>query len=210
MAVVLSLVAGLCGAAIGIPLSALAARSLRASRRFHWRERVAASVATGALFLVVASVFGVAWELPAYLYFAGIAVVLGMVDIAEKRLPNAIIYPSLIVMPLLLAGAAALEGEWPALLGAGLGAAALFGVYFVLSLISPAGVGMGDVKLAAVIGLALGYLGWSPILIGSVAGFVIGGLVSVIALLAGKATLQSSIPFGPAMLAGAFLGLLAS
>ncbi|MDB5621396.1 MAG: prepilin peptidase, partial [Tardiphaga sp.] len=79
-----------------------------------------------------------------------------------------------------------------------------------LALISPAGIGMGDVKLSALLGLALGYLGFFPRLIGGTAGFVVGGLVSLIALLARRVTLRSSIPFGPAMLVGAFVGLLLS
>lgn len=206
----LALIAGLAGVALGFPLVGVSEGLLRARRLFSWRVRAAASISCGLLFAIVAAVLGLVWELPAYLYLACAAVVLGIVDLAEKRLPNAIVHPSLVVLPVLLLCAAALRGAWPQLLGAVEGAGALFAVYLVLALISPAGIGMGDVKLSALLGLALGYLGFFPLLIGGAAGFVVGGLVSLIALLARRVTLRSSIPFGPAMLVGAFVGLLLS
>jgi leader peptidase (prepilin peptidase) / N-methyltransferase len=204
------LTAGAAGAALGLPLTWIARTLLRQPRRFSAWAYAGVTAATAAVLLLIAAKFGLSWQSPAYVYLTGAAVVLGIVDLAEKRLPNAVIYPSLVLMPVLLTGAAAITGDWTALLGAGLGAAGLFAVYFLLALISPGSIGMGDVKLAAVLGLALGFQGWSTVLIGSAAGFVVGGLVSLIALVAGRATLHSSIPFGPAMLAGAFLGLLAA
>lgn len=203
----LPLICSVAGAALGIPLSLGAQRLLRRRRRLAWPAAVGASAATAALFGLVTWVLGLAWELPAYLWLAAAAVILGTVDLAEKRLPNALVYPTLIVMVLLLTGAAAMSGAWQALLGAGAGAAGLFAVYFVLALISPTGIGMGDVKLAAVIGLALGYLDWSTLLVGATAGFIAGGGVSAVALLTGRVTREGSIPFGPAMLTGAFLAL---
>ncbi|TFC77450.1 prepilin peptidase [Cryobacterium cheniae] len=181
---------------------------LRIRRRFALPVRATVTASTGLLIALVVWKFGVAWELPAYLYLALITVVLSVVDIAEKRLPNALVYPSMIVLPVLLAFAAVASGAWPALLGALVGGAALFAFYFVLALISPGGIGMGDVKLAAVIGFALGYLGWTPFLVGAFGAFLVGGLVSLVALALRRVTLRSSIPFGPSMLAGAFLGVL--
>lgn len=203
----LPLVASVAGAALGVPLSRVAERLLHRRRRFSWRARAGSSAATAVLFGVAAWAFGPSWELPAYLWLAAAAVILGAIDLAEKRLPNAVVFPTLIGMVLLLTGSTAITGAWPALLGAGLGAAGLFAVYLVLALISPTGIGMGDVKVAAVIGLALGYLGWSTFLVGAAAGFIIGGGASAAALLTGRVSRNGSIPFGPAMLAGAFLAL---
>ncbi|WP_241977942.1 prepilin peptidase [Cryobacterium cheniae] len=208
MAPWLPIVAGLIGAALGVPLTGIAERMLRIRRRFALPVRATVTASTGLLIALVVWKFGVAWELPAYLYLALITVVLSVVDIAEKRLPNALVYPSMIVLPVLLAFAAVASGAWPALLGALVGGAALFAFYFVLALISPGGIGMGDVKLAAVIGFALGYLGWTPFLVGAFGAFLVGGLVSLVALALRRVTLRSSIPFGPSMLAGAFLGVL--
>ncbi|TDW30406.1 prepilin peptidase [Cryobacterium psychrophilum] len=208
MAPWVAIVAGLFGSALGVPLVRIAERMLRIRRRFSPPVLVVAVAATGVLIALVVWVFGAGWELPAYLYLSFIAVVLSVVDLAEKRLPNALVYPSLLVLPVLLTLAAAATGSWPALLGACIGGASLFVFYFVLALISPAGIGMGDVKLAAVIGLALGYLGWTPLLVGSLGGFLVGSLVALVALAARRVTLRGSIPFGPSMLAGAFLGVL--
>jgi len=200
--------AGLVGACLGVPLARAAERVLRTRRRVSPLVPGAAVVATGALFAVVSTVFSWSGELLAYLVFAAVAVVLSIVDLAEKRLPNAIVHPSLVLFPVLLLVVAAASGAWASLLGAVLGAAALFVIYFVLALISPAGIGMGDVKLAALVGLMLGYLGWAPLLVGAIAGFLVGAVVSLIALATRKATLRSSLPFGPSMLAGAFLAIL--
>ena len=85
---------------------------------------------------------------------------------------------------------------------------ALLVLYFVLALISPKGMGMGDVKFAAPLGLALGWFGWNVWVVGLAAGFIIGGVVSLIALLLRRVTLRGSIPFGPSMLAGALVAIL--
>ncbi len=206
----ITLTCALVGAALGLPLASAAERLLRTPRALSRLARAGATVASGVLVAIAWSIFGFSWETPAYLYLCGVAIVLSIVDLMEKRLPNPIVYPSLVVMPALLILAAALSDSWPRLLWAAVGAIALFAVYFVLALISPSGIGMGDVKLSALIGFALGYLGWTPVLIGGTAGFIIAGLVSTIALLARLVTLRGSIPFGPAMFAGAFVGILAS
>lgn len=196
------------GGVVGVALVKIAMTAITGPRQIGVGIQVGMSAVSAVLFALVALAFGLTWELPAYLFFAGAAVVLGTVDLLERRLPNAVLYPSLVVMPLLLALAAAVTGTWSSLLAACIGAAALFTLYFVLAVISPQGIGMGDVKLAALIGMALGFLGWTPILIGGTAGFLIGGLTSLIALLSGRAGLKTALPFGPAMLAGAFVGIL--
>lgn len=202
--------AGLVGLALGVPLTLLAARMLRAPRALGWRVRLAASVAAGVLFALIALGFGFAPELPAYLLLAAASVVLSIVDLAEKRLPNPLLLATTALVAAALVIAAAADTAWDAALAALLGAAALFAVYLVLALISPAGIGMGDVKLAAAIGLALGYLGWDTWLIGLVAGFLVGSAVSLVALALRRVSLRGSLPFGPSMLAGAYVAILAA
>ena len=75
--------------------------------------------------------------------------------------------------------------------------------YFVLRLVYPPGMGFGDVKLAGVLGLYLGYLGWPHVFAGTFAAFLLGGLWSIGLLALRRGTLKSAIPFGPFMLAGA-------
>jgi leader peptidase (prepilin peptidase)/N-methyltransferase len=198
----------LAGVVTSVPLNVLAGKVLKGPRRLTPRIRGAVATATATLFGLAALLFGASGLLPVVCVFAAAAVVLGTVDLIEKRLPNAVLYPRLVILVVLLAITSWASGDWAAFLS-GLGAGAgLFTLYFVLAVISPSGIGMGDVKLAGLIGLMLGYLGWGPILVGATAGFLIGGLTSLIALMTGRAGMKTALPFGPAMLAGAFLGML--
>lgn len=165
-------------------------------------------VVTAALFGLTAAWFGLSWELPAFLYLAAITVALTLIDLDVKRLPNAIVLPSYVVGLVLLGGAAAITGEWEALLRAGLGMVAMFAFFFVLALIYPAGMGFGDVKLAGVLGLYLGWLGWGELVIGGFLGFLLGGVVGMGLMVVRKAGRKTAIPFGPFMLVGALLSIV--
>ncbi|MFJ4285880.1 prepilin peptidase [Paenarthrobacter nicotinovorans] len=153
----------------------------------------------------------------ACLYFVVMAVRLTVIDIRSHLLPNRIVLPSYGVAGVLLLAAAVSEavpdaGEGHAAtaalfgvpgLAAMAGGAALWFFYFVLRFIHPPGMGFGDVKLAGVLGLYLGYLGWSHVFAGTFAAFLLGGLWSLVVLATRRGTLRSAIPFGPFMLAGA-------
>jgi leader peptidase (prepilin peptidase) / N-methyltransferase len=160
---------------------------------------------TAVLFVVVALARGPAWDLPAFLFLAGAGVLLAVVDLRHRLLPDRAVVPTFAVGALLLALAAVAERAWPDLLRAGLGAVVLFAVFLVLALISPAGLGMGDVKLAAVVGLYLGWLGWGAVVLGAFAGFVVQAVVALLLLASRRIGLKGELPFGPAMLAGAAL-----
>jgi leader peptidase (prepilin peptidase) / N-methyltransferase len=164
-------------------------------------------LATALLFAGTAWRLGAAWELPAYLYLAAIAVALTLIDVDVRRLPNAIVLPSYAVAAVLLLLPAVAEGEWHAYVRALLGGAALFAVYFALALAYPAGMGFGDVKLAGVLGIYLGWLGWGELAVGAFLGFLLGGVWGVALLMAGRAGRKSAIPFGPFMLAGVLLAV---
>jgi leader peptidase (prepilin peptidase)/N-methyltransferase len=69
-------------------------------------------------------------------------------------------------------------------------------------------MGFGDVKLAALLGLYLGYLGWGPVIVGAFAAFLLGGIFSIVLLAAARATRKTGIPFGPWMLLGAWVGIV--
>jgi leader peptidase (prepilin peptidase)/N-methyltransferase len=101
-------------------------------------------------------------------------------------------------------------GQWGALLRAVLAGAALYLGYLVLLLVSPGGggLGYGDVKLAGVLGLLLGWLGWSPVVVSVLAAWVTGGVIAVTMLLARRASLKSHMAFGPPMMVGAWLALM--
>jgi leader peptidase (prepilin peptidase)/N-methyltransferase len=165
-------------------------------------------LATAAVFVVLAARIGAHAALPAYLYLGAIGVALAVIDIDHKRLPDALTLPSYAVGIVLLALAGLVHaGPWPLVRGL-IGMAALFAFYLVLVLIYPAGMGLGDVKLSGVLGLYLGFVGFGALVVGAFAAFLIGGVVGIGLLLAGAGR-KAKIPFGPYMLAGALVGILA-
>lgn len=164
-------------------------------------------VLTAGVFLSLAAIVGVGWALPAYLWLGGAGVALAVIDIQHRRLPNSITLPSYAVVGALLLLPAGLEGAWPDYLRAWLGALALGGAYLLLVLIYPKGMGMGDVKLAGVLGLALGWFGWPAVIVGGFLAFVLGSIGGVAVMTATRGGRETKIPFGPYMLVGALLGL---
>jgi leader peptidase (prepilin peptidase)/N-methyltransferase len=163
---------------------------------------------TALVFAVLTLAIGLEPELPAFLYLGAVGVALAMIDIDVKRLPNAIVLPSYLVAAALLTVAAAVDGRWEDLLRAGLGMVALYAFYFLLALVYPAGMGFGDVKLAGVLGLYLGWLGWAEVVTGGFLGFLFGGVVGGGLVLVRRAGRKSMLPFGPFMLAGALVAIL--
>ncbi|MFD1714761.1 prepilin peptidase [Amnibacterium flavum] len=147
--------------------------------------------------------------LVALLYLAGSSVALALIDLDVRRLPNAIVLPLFIVGAVLLTTSSVITGDGEALLRAGIGTLVLGGVYLALALAVPGGMGMGDVKLAAVLGLYLAWLGWPQLAVGAIAAFLLGGLFGVVLLLTRRARRGSSVPFGPWMLLGAWIGIFA-
>jgi leader peptidase (prepilin peptidase) / N-methyltransferase len=163
---------------------------------------------TALVFVVLAARIGLEPELPAFLYLGAIGVALALIDLDVKRLPNTIVLPSYVVAAVLLGAAAVFGHDWDSYLRAGLGMAALYAFYFALAWIYPAGMGFGDVKLAGVLGAYLGWLGWAEVVTGTFLGFLFGGVVGLVLMAVGKAGRKSKVPFGPFMLAGAFVAIL--
>ncbi|GAB7189794.1 A24 family peptidase [Kineococcus sp. NUM-3379] len=160
---------------------------------------------TGVLFAAVTWAVGPSWALPAYLYLAAIAVALALIDLDVRRLPDPIVLPSYAVAVVLLLLASAGTGDWAALGRAAVGCGVLFLVYAALWFTG--GMGLGDVKLAGVLGLYLGWWGWDALAVGGFSAFVLGGVVGAALMLRGRAGRKSRIPFGPYMLVGALAAL---
>ncbi|SHN20909.1 prepilin peptidase [Cryptosporangium aurantiacum] len=165
---------------------------------------------TALLFVAITARFGVTWALPAYLYLAAIAVPLALIDLDVQRLPNRIVLPSYLVGAVLLLGAAALGSDHAAAIRAILAMTVLYGGYWLLAFAYPGGMGFGDVKLAGLLGLYLGWLGWSSVWVGTFTAFLLGGTVGVVLLATRRATGKTPIPFGPSMLAGGLLAVFAA
>ncbi|WP_155059839.1 prepilin peptidase [Streptomyces blattellae] len=147
-------------------------------------------------------------EVAVWLLLAPLGVLLAVVDFRVQRLPDALTLP-LAAAVLVLLGLVALvpehTGDWLTALS---GALALGGGYFVLFRINPGGMGFGDVKLALGVGAALGWYGWPTVLLGTLAGFLLGALYGGALVVARKADRKTAIPFGPFLIAGAYAGLL--
>jgi leader peptidase (prepilin peptidase) / N-methyltransferase len=143
----------------------------------------------------------------AFLYLAAVSIALALIDLDVHRLPNSIVLPSYLVGAVLLGAAAVIDGDLESLARAGIGVVALGLAYFLMAFFYPAGMGLGDVKLAGVLGLFLGYLGWGELAVGSFAAFLLGGIFGVALLATKRANRKSGIPFGPWMLAGAWVGI---
>lgn len=128
-------------------------------------------------------------------------------DLAVHRLPDRLTVPTagwvlLCWLTLCLSGA-----PW-ANLGRALLAGAVLGVAFLLlCLLTPDGLGLGDVKLAAVLGVVLGWFGWLEVLAGVLGAFLLGGLFAMVLLLARRAGRRTAVAFGPWLVAGAVLSL---
>jgi len=151
---------------------------------------------------------GRAGELLAFGWLAVVAVALAFVDIAVHRLPDRLTLAAYLGTAVPLAWVALADGRLADLLGAGLGGLALMGFYLVLLLVNPAGMGLGDVKFAASLGTALGWLGWDTLVTGTFLGLLAGGLYGAALLLLRRAGRKSEIPFGPFMAVGALAAVL--
>ncbi len=146
--------------------------------------------------------------LPALLYLAAITIALSLIDIDVKRLPDAIVLPSYLVLLVLLGIASLVEGDWWPFVRALIGMVAGFGFYFLLAFIYPAGMGFGDVKLAGVLGMVLAWYGWAELLVGGFAGFLLGGVIGILLILSRRGDRKTMIPFGPYMMLGTWLAIV--
>ncbi len=163
----------------------------------------------GLLFAAIGWRIGLTWALPGFLLFGWTLLVVAVIDLHTRRIPNRLTYPLTPALLVLLSIAAALEGAPGSAVRALLGGLASFALLLVLALINPRGMGMGDVKLAAFIGIGLGYLGWGHVWLGLFAGFLGGGVVAGVLVASRLRGRKDHIPFGPWLSLGAILSLLA-
>jgi leader peptidase (prepilin peptidase) / N-methyltransferase len=150
---------------------------------------------------------GSLWPLPAFLYLAAVSMALAVIDLDTFRLPFWIVVPSWWVAGLLLGGAALLLGHPGAIVRMLLGGLAYWGLYRLLHLVYPAGMGYGDVRLAGLLGLYLAWIDWGALVVGAFAGVLVGGVGGVAVLVARRSGLKTQIPYGPYLLLGAWIGV---
>ncbi|MFF4506292.1 prepilin peptidase [Streptomyces sp. NPDC001401] len=169
---------------------------------------LALSLATALVCAALAAATGTRPELGVWLLLGPVGVLLAVVDLRVKRLPDVLTLP-LAGLVLVLLGVMALlpehAGDWITAL---YGALALGGFFLVLFLINPGGMGFGDVKLALGLGAALGWYGWPTVMLGTFAAFLLGALYGGALVVARRAGRRTALAFGPFLIGGAFLGLL--
>ncbi|WP_239347372.1 MULTISPECIES: prepilin peptidase [unclassified Frankia] len=149
----------------------------------------------------------VSW-LPAYAYLGVTGVLLAVIDIRVHRLPDAITLPSYPILAALFGLAAVVDGDlgrwWRGLLAAAVVSVVSAGLWALPG----AGLGFGDVKLAGLLGGALGWLGASAVLTGFVVGMTLAGMWALLLLVTRRASLSARIAYGPFLLAGAFVAIV--
>lgn len=169
---------------------------------------IAIEFTTAAVVALLLTKFGGQPAVAAFVYLGVIGVAMSQVDNAVQRLPDRLTLPAYPALIILLAVAAATGDDWTALGRAVLGASATWAGYLLLALASGGQVGGGDVKVAGLIGLLLGWLGWSTLIVGACAGFVLAAAASAVLIAARRLSRRSRISFGPFLLGGALLATM--
>ena len=168
--------------------------------------------------VILAALFGVAApfvaqhpaELVGFIAAGVGCALLVVVDMAVHRLPDKFVVTTFAALLVSLGVAAATQQQWATFGRALLIALLLVTGYFILAFINPAGLGLGDVKFAAVIGLFLGWFGWSEMAVGTVLGFILNGLAAIALVIRRRKARDQEVAFGPSMVLGAILALVVS
>ena len=172
--------------------------------------RIAGTVLAGMVIeAAMAWRFGWSPPLAAYSFLALTGAVVSATDLAARRVPNPIVLPAYPITVALLVTACLPSGLWWPLARAAIAAAVLGGFYLALRLAFPAGVGLGDVKWAGVLGAYLGWLGWADLSSGTLVAFTAAAVFVAGHSLAGRHRHGSTVPMAPFMTAGALVAALA-
>ncbi|NOX62187.1 MAG: prepilin peptidase [Chloroflexi bacterium] len=143
--------------------------------------------------------WGVGPEAALAAFYAWFFLIIAIIDLERRLVLNRMLAPAAIVIPLL-----SWWMEWPGLKSSLIGGALGFGVFFLLAIIQPKGMGMGDVKLAGVVGLAVGY----PLVISAIViCFVSGGAAALILLIRRRFERGHYLAYAPYLVLGAWYGI---
>ena len=163
---------------------------------------------TGLTFCLVALRLGANWSLLGELLFVAGLIALSAVDVERFLLPRKILYPTGVLVACALVAAAGVDQRWHRLGVAAACAAGSFAVFFLINFIRPAWMGFGDVRLAGLIGLALGGLGAWYVVVGFMAANLLGAILGIGLMVSGRATRRTALPYGVFLAAGSILAIL--
>lgn len=173
------------------------------------RIRILGTSALAAVLLGVVPVVAPEWwAVPGFAVAAAASTVLVITDIDAKLIPNRILYPATAATLLWLGVGAVVSGELPSLLRGLASAGVYFSVLLAVAVVAKGGFGMGDVKLAVLLGFVTGFVSLRTFLLGVFFTGVFGGLPAIALLLARRAKPGDELPYGPAMIAGAWTALV--
>jgi leader peptidase (prepilin peptidase)/N-methyltransferase len=161
----------------------------------------ATELATAVLFAGASLAYDDVWVAALMAAFLAVLLAVSFIDVAHKVIPNRIVYPSIVValVAIVLLDVTGRGLDW---VDGVIGFAAFGGGLLVIALISPRGMGMGDVKLAALIGLVTGSVALSHVAVAAGAAILLGGLGAIVLLAMGRGR-KAKVPFGPYLAAGA-------
>jgi len=162
---------------------------------------------TAALFAAVGARLADSWALPAFLVLTAALVAITAVDLELFVIPNRILYPALFLSAPLLVMAAVVGDDMGSLRDAALGGVLAWVLFFVIHLVSPRGMGFGDVRLAGLVGLHLGWLSLGHVAVGLFAAFCLAAVLGVGLIATGVRSRKDKIPFGPFLALGAGVAL---
>lgn len=164
-------------------------------QRVFWVE-----LGTGLLFAFLYWNYGLSIEFAIIAFYSCLFIVLALIDLEHKLILNRIVYPSIVVV-LIIDALLPQPGIIKGVIGGAIG----FGLLLILAIVSRGGMGWGDVKMAALIGLVTGF---PLVFIALLIGIILGGLVAGILLLLKIKKRKESIPFGPFLSLSTMLTLL--
>ena len=159
---------------------------------------------------LLGAVVGLDWPLLFLLPLVPVGVALAFIDLHTHLLPTRLIWPTLAVTVVLAAVAALADDDLEAFVRAAIGGAAVFAFFHVLWWVYPSGMGYGDVRLSAVVGFVLGYVGWAALAVGVYGAFLVFAVVGVLraAVRRDRSALRTPLPFGPFLLGGVLAGVV--
>jgi leader peptidase (prepilin peptidase)/N-methyltransferase len=186
---------------------------LAATPGLAWKCAISCAVAAG----LVGAVFGWVWALPWLVFLVPVGCALTVIDYVTWYLPARIVGPAYAVVASLVVVAAVAVGDWRVILHGVIGWLALGLYYGLMWFISPRIMAYGDVRLGGLIGLALGPLGYAQLILSVLAAGVLGALSFIPLKLLGrtikrdpsKGPLREHLPFGPFLLLGALIAVVA-
>ena len=169
---------------------------------------VGAALVTGVLWAATAHEFGTHLLAAPFLVFAAVAVAVSVTDLTHRLVPRHLLYGALALIVPFLVATSAVDHTWDHLVRAAVWGAVAFAVFFGIWFFVPRGMGFGDVRLAGLIGLTVGYLGPIHVYLGFLVGFVLGLLLGVVLMVRSPSGHRTRIPFAPALCAGAMVAVL--